>query len=486
MLDENLPTFYFKSNGGQQKHNATIYLCQHGNEPEPAYSLRHLDPALVESKNRYAVALYDPYVPDILYGEVLLIPEWTQPSLSQEAIRQNGGVPPPPEPILPTQFTIQLYNPDQQVIVRYKHKTWNTPASWEFEMPQKTFRQPSSSTLDRTQSDPAVSEVTPKLKFSWRKDGKLSKDLACFLAGKTTSPNGTKTKNKEPDITISIFKAPKEITLYEPNLYRVDMEDFKGLEVVLMLGAVVIRDVFFTPLKAAFNVSDPGSAAMKRKNTPPLLAIKPVANGRPTNGQPQVPRIAVPQKDSPRPPRLDPRRQWEIEAENARLRQQQEAEAQEKKKRAEEEERRTKKLLEAEEKEKRKKQAEIDKETERLKRLYGQEEEQIRRQQQQVPRPSLPPRPSNQRAAQHPHAAQGYYPVLGHAPGPYLNVPGGYGRTQSSVSFAAQPRPQSSLMSPTRTPQQQHQLKEKRSSFFRLRRRSDDNNKLAKKKSAVF
>ncbi|OJJ50208.1 hypothetical protein ASPZODRAFT_1131971 [Penicilliopsis zonata CBS 506.65] len=220
MLDENLPTFYIKSNV-DQKHNRTIYLSQHGNEPEPTYTLCYPDPSSPESKNRYAAGLSDPFVTNVIYGEVLVVPEWTQPTLSAETIRQNGGVQPPPEPILPTQFTIQLYDPDQHITVRYKRKTWNTPATWEFEMPQLTFRQPSNSTLDQTQSDPAAADVTPKLKFSWRKDSKLSKDLVCLLSGKTSNfPEVKGNKNKEPDITISIFQALREITLYEPNLYR--------------------------------------------------------------------------------------------------------------------------------------------------------------------------------------------------------------------------------------------------------------------------
>jgi hypothetical protein len=184
----------------------------------------------------------------VLFGEVLIVPEWTQPTMSAEAIRQNGGVAPPPEPMIPSQFTIHLYNPDQDITVRYKPKTWNTQPSWEFEMPQRTFRQPSNSTLDQTQNDPTTSALTPKLRFIWRKNGTLSKDFTCYLCGKTTTPDGRK-KSKEPDITISIFKSLKEITLYEPNLYRVEMEDFKGLEVVLMLGAVVIRDFYFGTLK---------------------------------------------------------------------------------------------------------------------------------------------------------------------------------------------------------------------------------------------
>jgi len=436
------------------------------------------------------VGLYDPYVPDILFGEVLIIPEWTQPTLSQEAIRQNGGVPPPPEPILPTQFTIQLYNPDQQVVVRYKHKTWNSPASWDFEMPQRTFRQPSSSALDRTQSDPAACETTPKLKFSWRRDGKLSKDLVCFLCGKTTNIDGTKAKNKEPDITISIFKSLKEITLYEPNLYRVEMEDFKGLEVVLMLGAVVIRDVFFGQLNQAFNVSDPPSivsASGGRKATPPQQpAAQAAANGNSSpNGRPERPRITIPQRETrpPQEPPLDPRTQWEIEAENARLRKQQEVEARERKKREEEDEKLAKKILEAEEKAARKKQAELDKETERLRKKYGREEQEYR--QQQASRPSIPPRPSVQQ--QHPpHPSHQHHASVPQGPSPYLSVPGVYGRTQSMVQFL-QPRPHSTTAMTGARPSgaPPPQLQQKRSSFFGLLKSSEDN-KLSKKRSSMF
>ncbi|KAL9592968.1 MAG: hypothetical protein Q9179_006202 [Wetmoreana sp. 5 TL-2023] len=118
MLDENLPTFYLRPSSDNIKHHASVLLAQYGYEPAPAYSVRHPDPALPGSRNRYAVALYDSYHPDILYGEVLLTPEWTQPSLSQDEIRRNGGVPPAPQPILPSSFIIQLYNPDQQILVQ--------------------------------------------------------------------------------------------------------------------------------------------------------------------------------------------------------------------------------------------------------------------------------------------------------------------------------------------------------------------------------
>ncbi|TKA39318.1 hypothetical protein B0A49_13290, partial [Cryomyces minteri] len=186
MLDENLPTFFLKPSPDDVKHHQAFYLSQYGAEPEAAYALHHLDPLSPASKNCYAAALFDSYNPEILYGEVLVRPGWTQPSLSQEQIRLNGGVPPPPQPIMPTEFVIQLYNPDQQVHVTQKPGTWGGSASYEFSMPQSTFRTPSASTLDRSQSDPVVAATTPRVNFVWKKESKLSKDLTCFLTGKST------------------------------------------------------------------------------------------------------------------------------------------------------------------------------------------------------------------------------------------------------------------------------------------------------------
>lgn len=530
----------------EQRHQWTVYLRQRGDEPEPVYGLRRLDPAAPTSRNRYAAAIYDPYVPDIVFAEVLVIPEWTQATLSAEAIRLNGGIPPPPEPILPSQFTIQLYNPDQQVAVRYKPKTWSSNPSWEFEMPQRTFRQPSVSTLDRTQNNPAATDVTPKLRFSWRKEGKLSKDLVCLLLGKTSAIPESKTKSKEPDITISIFKGLKELTLYEPNLYRVEMEDFKGLEVVLLLGAMAIRDIYFAPMKEAFNLSNPpspvGQLAVGKQPTPPPTRLSPSAGpktkangvvegtanklpGRLPNGTASRPPGAPQQKPQvtthhtrptdPQPPPLDPRSQWEIDAEQTRLRKEHAQEQLKVQERAREEERRTKKLLEAEEKARRKKQAEIDKETKRLQKLFGKEEEKARaqvqqqQQQQQQRPPPQHPRPQQRQTPSRPHLVPG-------GSGPCLQVPGaaGHARTQSALHVAPPPqqqqhhhhhpplpRPQSVTFlgqhhqlrvgqSPQPQPQPQlqpPQLQQKKSSFFGLRKSAgEDKNKLTKKRSSMF
>ncbi|RHZ44261.1 uncharacterized protein CDV56_101016 [Aspergillus thermomutatus] len=512
MLDENLPStsfdhkppgkeesltdrqttttaFYLKPND-QQKHLWTIYLCQHGDDPEPAYTLRYPDPSSPSSKNRYAVALCDPFVPDVVYGEVLIIPEWTQPSLSAEAIRQNGGVTPPPEPILPSQFIVHLYNPDQQVTIRYKHKTWNTPATWEFEMPQHTFRQPSASTLDRTQTDPALADTTPKLRFSWRKDSKLSKDLTCLLSGKTSTLPEGRAKSKEPDITLSIFKALRELTLYEPNLYRVEMEDFKGLEVVLLLGAVTIRDVYFTPIKDTFRivrddvvrkpVAGPtvstvnGSTGSHSQKPTPVVASNTTANDK----QP-APTETQATRPSPTPAPA-PTQQQKKKQEVSRR----------------EEEKRTKKMLEEEERARRKRQAEIDKETRRLQKIYGREEQQVRASTTnlacppaQSPRPQPPPR-------QHPHlpprpSPRYYYhhqaPSMSHLmPGPTPtarpHAPGAVPapRPHSTVQFV---QPQTSGAGAR--PPGQGPLQPKKSSFFGFRRTSEEA-KLHKKRSSMF
>lgn len=505
--------FYLKH--GQQKHSWTIYLCHHGEDPYPAYTLRYPDPSSVSSKNRYAVALCDPYVPDIIYGEVLLIPEWTQPSLSAEAIRANGGVTPPPEPILPSQFVVHLYNPDQQIAVRYKPKTWNSPATWDFEMPQHTFRQPSSSTLDRTQIDPAMADVTPKLRFGWRKDSKLSKDLTCLLSGKTAMTPETKTKSKEPDITISIFKGLREMTLYEPNLYRVEMEDFKGLEVVLLLGAVTIRDVFFTSIEKAFSISHdvqkptqkpvpaatpaaaqkpapkpvPSTTATanghhkaqpQQPQQPPAMSGALNANARPRPGGPERPRVTIPQQNKPLPESVSqsqsqPHPQPHLQSYPQQTHHSPDTDL-----------RRQKKQQEANEKARRKKQADIEKETKRLQKIYGKEEEQVRRSQQQRPAHPQPQR-QPQRPAQHrPTQSQPSRPRLpprpGPGSGPYLHAPssGQTGRrhnAHASVQFL-----------PLQPQQVSPGLQQKKSSFFGLRRSSEEKNKekLAKKRSSMF
>ncbi|OCK79978.1 hypothetical protein K432DRAFT_405089 [Lepidopterella palustris CBS 459.81] len=506
MLDENLPTFFLKPSPDGIKHHQSFYLTQHGSEPEAVYSFHHLDPAEHSSKNTYAAALFDSYNADILYAEVLVKPGWTQPSLSQDEIRRNGGIPPPPQPILPTEFAIQLYNPDQQVMIRQQTSKWTGNTQYEFCMPQTSFRTPSTSALDRSQNDPGADASTPKINFVWRKESKLSKDMTCFLTGKSTDPTGKK-KNKEPDITIALFSGLKEITVYESNLYRVEMEDYKGLEVVLLLGAAVIRDIFFGHTKEAFHITDPGArknsgGILGRKTSSPTApVVAPPLPGRPTQNQSLQSSAAIsglsqpqqsrndaqrhslpPLQTRPNPsPSFDARKQWEIDAETARLKAQVEAEDREQRRRedlerrrrmkAEEEEtRKTKKFLEAEDKERRRRQAEVDKETERLRKKYGD-------QSGLAPVPELPQRysaPLLQGPFQKPSGHQ-------HRPsGPYLQPLGGRQPQPSSSSFFGgngQLRPDDG-----------RKLKGGKKSFWGLRDRSESDSPatLRKKQSSMF
>lgn len=392
MLDENLPAFFMKPNPDDPLRS-TIYLGQGGQELSPEYTLRRPDPKQTpEARNCYAVALYDSHNPDVLYGEVLVQPEWTQPTLSQAEIRANNGLTPPPVPIVPNSFMIQLYNPDQQVAVKQIAGSWNSSAYWEFEMPQQTFRLPSASSLDRAQSDPAASLVTPKVTFKWKKDGKLSRDITCFMAGKST--NGK--KSKEPDITIAMFRKGKEMTMYEPNMHRVDVEDTKGLEVVILLGATVIRDIYFEASKEMFNISAvaaPTATPTARKSSVPVMsgARQPAGPAPPPalgaySLPPPISNVQAPQRTQAAPlssnPPMNPLDQWQIDNETARLRAQIESEERERDRRSRdeqkerdrrdrEEQKRIKKMLDAEAKEQARRDAEVARETERLRRQYG-------------------------------------------------------------------------------------------------------------------
>lgn len=274
-------------------------------------------------------------------------------------------------------------------------------------MPQRSFRQPSNSTLDRTQSDPTASETTPKINFKWKKEGKLSREYVCSLSGKSTNPDGSKRKNKEPDITIALFKHLKEITLYEPNLNRVDMEDPKGLEVVLLLSSIVIREVYNAHIRDVFNITE--TPKELTQDIPPPKAPCPIFGPLLNPAAPPPPRRSqektrhasessqrLPlqtQTPNPRPPPTDPRSQWEIDAETARLKKQVEREERERRHAERAEEKRVKRMLEEEERRARQKQADIDRETERLRREF---EAERRRFQQQINRPTLPTRPEPQ------------------------------------------------------------------------------------------
>ncbi|ORY63525.1 uncharacterized protein BCR38DRAFT_458629 [Pseudomassariella vexata] len=404
MLDENLPTF-FNKHSPDNPLTSVVYFTQNGSEPAPEYSFRRPNPSLPQSKNKFAVALADAFSQDVIFAEVLVEPEWQQPTLSAAEIRAQNGVPPPPVPMIPEHFIIQLYNPDQQISVRGEKSTWTGKESWEFEMPQQSFRMPSASKLDQQQSDPVVSELTPKILFRWKRDSKFSKDVTCYMCGKSLGGK----RSKEPDITVAMYKQGREpaLTVYEPNLQRVEVEDRKGLEVVLLLGAEVIRDVYLFPNRDSFNIN--GTVPPnKRKNSRPIptssspkLQVKPqstatagyamsgglsMMNGV-NNVQPQQQQTTASpvMRQLPTPP-SDARAQWEVDTETKRLQAMVAQEEREREQRDQAEAKRIKKMLDDEEKERKRRDAEVAKETERLRKEFGM-------QGQEYTKPNLPPRP---------------------------------------------------------------------------------------------
>lgn len=359
-------------------------------------------------------------------------------------------------------------------------------------MPQQSFRQPSASALDRIQSDPTASETTPKVTFRWKKDGKLSKDYVCSLVGKSTNLDGGKKKHREPDIAVALFSQLKEITIYEPNLHRVDMEDPKGLEVVTLLGAVVIREVYNVPLKEVFNLGDAPRRNSETSSKSPIISHVPVAwnmsaadmsnhissNGRkdscPPSSAPDQSRPQQTSKSAFRPPPTDPRSQWEIEVETLRLKKQVEHEERERRRMEHAETKRIRKMVEAEEREARRKQADIDKETERLRKVYAAEQ----RQSQPTLKPPLPSRQD--------HLQQCSAPILQTpSPRPHSTVP------SSSLQHLQQSQVQSAAYLPA--PGNASSLKtdgkkvKGKKSFFGIRSASDGPpQRLRKKQSSVW
>ncbi|KAL1911816.1 hypothetical protein Sste5344_002393 [Sporothrix stenoceras] len=432
MLDENLPTFIFRPMPDHPS-SSVVYFTRSGSDPAPEYVLRIADPVSKPAcRGVYAAALTDPYNSnDVVYGEAAVTPEWQQPTLSAAELRDHrergteaAGASPTPK--IPDSFAISLYNPDQSVAVRHTSSGWNRTESWEFEIPIETFRAPSASRLDRQQTIPdstasasaagdAGVNVTPKNAFRWKRDGRLgNKDMTCYMTGQTVGLQ----RSKEPDITVALFKHGRDpaVTIYEPNLQRVDVQDRKGLDLVLLLSAQVIRDLYLVPRSDPFNM-DGGAAAAggRRKNSRPAGAPVPVpvanlvpgsnaAGARPqsTYNEPAVMTSAIP--SGPGGPvggaggvgggRVagSTPSAAAIDAETKRLQVMLEREEKERVKREREEEKRIKKMLEAEEKEQRLRDAEIAKETERLRKMYGTEGQDLP---STVPPPAGPPPSSN-------------------------------------------------------------------------------------------
>ncbi|KAH7308053.1 hypothetical protein B0I35DRAFT_483343 [Stachybotrys elegans] len=375
MPDESLPTYTFQASSENPLHTI-LYYTHNGSAPSADYLIKR--PAPAEARNQYALGFFDVQYASVLYAEVLLKPNWAQPTLSAAEMRaQNGAA--APVPLTPDAFAVSLYNPDQSVAVRRNQGSWKTD-SWDFEIPVRTFKQPSSSRIDRDASEPTVPELVPKMVFRWKRDGRLNKDMTCYLTGREVGGN----KSKEPDITVALFhngKHETSVTIYEPNMARVGVEDMKGLEVVLLLSAEVIRDLYLSPQPDPFNTGATATASSSRprKNSRPSKSPPGGATmSGALNARPKTPAAEPPAERQPRPAQ----RQQEIDAETKRLKKMvEEEERQERERRDKEEQQRIKRMLEEEERQRQKREADIEAETERLRREYG------------VQAPSSPPLP---------------------------------------------------------------------------------------------
>lgn len=249
MLDENLPTYRFRPSAENPLHTL-LYYTHNGSEPTADFLIKR--PAAHTAPNQYALGLFDIQYASVLYAEILVEPEWSQPTLSAAEVRANGGQP-VSTPLTPSHFSVDLYNPDQTIQIKYQSGSWSKD-SWEFEVPEKSFKLPTRSKIDQDGLDTTMPELIPKINFRWKRDGRVNRDMTCFMTGKTVDGK----KNKEPDITVALFKANKEggsVAVYEPNMRRVDVEDRKGLEVVLLLSAEVIRDLYLSPKQDPFNTA---------------------------------------------------------------------------------------------------------------------------------------------------------------------------------------------------------------------------------------
>ncbi|OAA41005.1 hypothetical protein NOR_05587 [Metarhizium rileyi] len=424
MLDDNLPTYRLQQSS-ENPQNTLLYFTHNGSEPSPEYLLKR--PLRAESRNQYALGLLDVNYTSVIYAEVLVKPEWTQPSLSAAELRAQNGAS-TLVPMTPETFTVLLYNPDQSITVKHNQGSWNKSETWDFEVPERSFKQPSSSQIDKD-TTPALAELAPKVVFRWKKDGRLSKDMTCYMSGRSVGGK----KSKEPDITVAMFQSGRNesaVTMYEPNMARVDIEDRKGLEVALILSAEVVRDLYLSPRQDPFNAAGaPGpshSKTPRQSGSPPQQM--PMASGALGLG---ISPGAGPSSQ-----------QASVDAETKRLQAmvaEEKRQARERERRDEEEQKRIRQMLEQEESQRRRREAEVEQETERLRRQYGVPGHTAEA--QPGASPALPPRPAPNQYYASGALGPGKPPMpprpnsAGSLPGPGPSA--GAGKKKSSGSFGA-------------------------------------------------
>ncbi|KAF5027362.1 hypothetical protein F66182_538 [Fusarium sp. NRRL 66182] len=433
MLDDNLPTYRFKPSS-ENPLNSLLYFTHNGSDPAPEYLVKRPSPA--EASGQYAIGLFDSQNPSVIYGEVDLKPDWALPTLSAAEIRAQNGNPPPKTPITPDTFAVALYNPDQAVAIKQHPGSWGKSDIWEFEIPERSFKLPSTSQIDQ-EDRPSIAELVPKVVFRWKRDGRLSKDMTCYMTGRNVGGK----KSKEPDITVAFFRAKQDstLTIYEPNMARVEIEDRRGLEITLLMSAETIKDLYLSPQQDPFNLA--AAHGRRRQNSRPTTtsSTAPAMSGAINNTRPSSPPRA--QAAAAQPSNNNAQRQAEVEAESRRLKAEEERKRREREKQEEEERKRIQKMLETEEQERRKRDAEVDKETERLRREYGMAGQNFENQTSPTQTsPALPPRPQFASGALNVPPGSSNLPPRPNSVGPTPNRPPRQA-TFATPSQPAQPGP---------------------------------------------
>jgi hypothetical protein len=272
-----LPAYHFNRLNPKDPSRFTVSFTANGSPDEQIYNITHS----TETGNTYSVTYSDAHFPTIAYASVACSLEFPLASPSADA---NA-----PKVLLPSEFTVNLFNPDFQVTVEMKHSTLKGNF-WEFSMPKHSFPPPTNSQIDAGYTPP----VSERLYFRWRKEGGVlsRSQLRCSLVSTANTPGSSsrdrKAGAKEPDITLAMYEGVGdkhgrgEFVVYESNFRRVDIEDLKGLDLVMVIGARVINDIWFCPTATTFNTGSEvmvGSGSkQKGKNSPPVpvLASQPV------------------------------------------------------------------------------------------------------------------------------------------------------------------------------------------------------------------
>ncbi|PUU82477.1 hypothetical protein B9Z19DRAFT_1120634 [Tuber borchii] len=399
-LDDGLPIFHLAPQA-REPHITTLTFTANGSLPTAAYTKTRAP----DIDATYSTTLHDAFVPDILYATVAATPEIIQPQASSP-----GAPPPPAKVLLPKEFPLQLYNPDSTVIVTHKHSTLRGNF-WEFSLPKTSFLPPTASRLDAASAAHRIALAhLPRATFRWRKEGGvLSKSLLrCSLVSPANLGNGPKKAGaNEPDIPIATFeglgdkKGMGDITIYQSNLKRVEVEDLKGLEVVLILSAMAIGDMWFCPTNLMFNLTPTSTSSTmtagvvasanggRRRpsstpSIPPSITVTPTTQHPPHATFPQNHRTSYPQHTpspqqnykSPTSPTTAQRDYQARKAEEAARRAAQ---------LRQEEEATLRMLAEEELRERQRREMEVERETQRLKMVYERERAAVMQQQQRPP-----------------------------------------------------------------------------------------------------